>query len=67
MDESDHEPILRAGDTCREIATADRVACIVDAADYFLHSVVAEARGLREAATAGSEVLYRLSGEALAA
>lgn len=37
------------------------------AADYFLHSVVAEARGLREAATAGSNVLYGLSREALAA
>ena len=33
MDESDHEPILRAGDTCREIATADRVAAADPARD----------------------------------
>jgi phosphatidylserine/phosphatidylglycerophosphate/cardiolipin synthase-like enzyme len=29
------EPILRAGDNCREIATADRAAVLVDGAAYF--------------------------------
>lgn len=60
MDESDHEPILRAGDTCREIATADRVACIVDAADYFLHAKSALLQARRRIVLIGWDVDTRI-------
>ncbi|MFZ2176050.1 MAG: phospholipase D-like domain-containing protein [Rhodococcus sp. (in: high G+C Gram-positive bacteria)] len=35
---SDEDPILTPGDTCWQIAHADRLACIIDAADYFRHA-----------------------------
>ncbi len=60
-DESGHEPILRAGDTCREIATADRVACIVDAADYFLHAKSALLQARRRVILIGWDVDTRIS------
>ncbi|TCJ97443.1 phospholipase D-like domain-containing protein [Nocardia alba] len=34
----DEQPILTPGETCWQIAEADRLACIVDAADYFRHA-----------------------------
>ncbi|MEV6657493.1 phospholipase D-like domain-containing protein [Nocardia fluminea] len=34
----DEQPILSPGETCWQIAQADRLACIVDAADYFRHA-----------------------------
>jgi phosphatidylserine/phosphatidylglycerophosphate/cardiolipin synthase-like enzyme len=34
----DEQPILSPGETCWQIAEADRLACIVDAADYFRHA-----------------------------
>ncbi|WP_246023324.1 phospholipase D-like domain-containing protein [Nocardia yunnanensis] len=33
----DDRPVLVPGETCWQIARADRLACIVDAADYFQH------------------------------
>ncbi|MDH3016883.1 phospholipase D-like domain-containing protein [Gordonia alkanivorans] len=60
-DEPGHEPILRAGDTCREIATADRVACIVDAADYFLHAKSALLQARRRVILIGWDVDTRIS------
>jgi phosphatidylserine/phosphatidylglycerophosphate/cardiolipin synthase-like enzyme len=38
---SGHEPVLVAGDTCWKIAEADRLAVIIDAADYFRHAKAA--------------------------
>ncbi|MDV7240717.1 MULTISPECIES: phospholipase D-like domain-containing protein [Rhodococcus] len=35
---SDESPILAPGDTCWQVTHADRLACIVDAADYFRHA-----------------------------
>ncbi|WP_327139770.1 phospholipase D-like domain-containing protein [Nocardia sp. NBC_01327] len=35
---SDEHRILTPGETCWQIAQADRLACIVDAADYFRHA-----------------------------
>ncbi|MFC9760798.1 phospholipase D-like domain-containing protein [Rhodococcus jostii] len=35
---SDDGTILTPGDTCWQVAHADRLACIVDAADYFRHA-----------------------------
>ncbi|MFD3745363.1 phospholipase D-like domain-containing protein [Nocardia sp. NPDC058633] len=35
---SDEQHILTPGQTCWQIAPADRLACIVDAADYFRHA-----------------------------
>jgi phosphatidylserine/phosphatidylglycerophosphate/cardiolipin synthase-like enzyme len=61
VDESAHEPILRAGDTCREIATAGRVACIVDAADYFLHAKSALLQARRRVVLIGWDVDTRIS------
>ncbi|MBD0860180.1 phospholipase [Gordonia sp. zg691] len=53
--------MLRAGDTCRAIATADRVACIVDAADYFLYAKSALLQARRRVVLIGWDVDTRIS------
>ncbi|MGP3707925.1 phospholipase D-like domain-containing protein [Gordonia paraffinivorans] len=60
VDQTEHAPILRVGETCREIAAAGRVACIVDAADYFVHAKSALLQAKRRAVLIGWDVDTRI-------
>ena len=50
MTQASSDTLLRPGETCWRIERADRVALIVDAADYFIH--------LRQALIAAKETIY---------
>lgn len=60
VDQTEHAPILRVGETCQEIAAAGRVACIVDAADYFVHAKSALLQAKRRAVLIGWDVDTRI-------
>ncbi|MFC4374533.1 phospholipase D-like domain-containing protein [Nocardia halotolerans] len=60
---SDEQRILIPGETCWQIARADRLACIVDAADYFRHAKSAMLRARKRIVLIGWDFDTRIKFE----
>ncbi|MFD6107954.1 phospholipase, partial [Nocardia salmonicida] len=60
---SDERQILTPGETCWQIAQADRLACIVDAADYFRYAKAAMLRARKRIVLIGWDFDTRIKFE----